>query len=167
MRRAAVALPRAFADGGDRTARREMAWSSLLGGLALANAGLGAVHGFAAPVGGKFPAPHGAVCAAVLPYAMDVNIRALRQRAPDSDALRRYDEVASLLAGDAHAKAGDGVRWVSEICRRLQIPPLRAYGVAAGDLAELASKASKASSMKGNPIVLTPEELLEIITRAV
>ena len=86
-----------------------MAWASLLGGLALANAGLGAVHGFAAPVGGMFPAPHGAVCAAVLPHAMQVNVAALRRRASDSPALRRYDEVARLLTGDPHANADDGV----------------------------------------------------------
>jgi alcohol dehydrogenase class IV len=167
MRRAAVALPRAFADGNDREARREMSWSSLLGGLALANAGLGAVHGFAAPVGGMFPAPHGAVCAAILPHAMEVNIQALRRRAPASDGLRRYQEVACLLTGNAHATADDGVLWISDLCRRLRIPPLREYGVGAGDLDVLAEKAAKASSMKANPIVLTREELHEIIVRAV
>jgi alcohol dehydrogenase class IV len=100
LRRAAAALPRVYAEGKDRRARQEMAWASLLGGLSLANAGLGAVHGFAAPVGGMFPAPHGAVCAAILPHAMTTNVSALRQRAPDSDALLRYDEVARLLTGN-------------------------------------------------------------------
>jgi len=167
MRRAAAALPKAFADGADRAARREMSWASLLGGLSLANAGLGAVHGFAAPVGGMFPAPHGAVCAAVLPYAIEVNIRALRHRAPASDALRRYDEVGRLLTGNPQATATDAVEWTTEICRRLEIPPLRTYGVRPGDFGVLVEKAAKASSMKANPIVLTPEELTEIITRAV
>src|SRR5215471_8737394 len=59
IRCAARALPRVCANGADREARSEMAWASLLGGMALANAGLGAVHGFAAPIGGMFPAPHG------------------------------------------------------------------------------------------------------------
>ena len=96
LRRAAEALPRAWANGDDREARRGMCWASLLGGLSLANAGLGAVHGFAAPVGGMFPAPHGAVCAALLAPAMEINVEALRRRAPESRALGRYDEVARL-----------------------------------------------------------------------
>jgi alcohol dehydrogenase class IV len=166
MRRAAVALPRAYADGEDHAARHDMAWASLLGGLSLANAGLGAVHGFAAPVGGMFPAPHGAICAAVLPHAIDINVRALRQRAPGSDALRRYDEVARLLTGNPHATAVEAVQWIADICRRLEIPPLRTYGVRPEDFAVLAEKAAKASSMKANPIVLTAEELTEMITRA-
>jgi len=166
MRRAAAALPKAFADGADRAARRDMSWASLLGGLSLANAGLGAVHGFAAPVGGMFPAPHGAVCAAVLPYAIDVNIRALRRRAPESEALRRYDEVARLLTGNPQATAADAVEWTTGICRHLEIPPLRTYGVRPEDFGVLVEKAAKASSMKANPIVLTPEELTEILTRA-
>jgi len=166
IRSAAAALPKAYANGADRAARRDMAWASLLGGLSLANAGLGAVHGFAAPVGGMFPAPHGAVCAAVLPHAIDVNIRALRERAPGSDALRRYDEVARLLTGNPQAAAADAVEWTAGICRRLEIPPLRAYGVRPRDFGELAQKAAKASSMKANPIELTSAELLEIVTRA-
>jgi alcohol dehydrogenase class IV len=166
IRRAAGALPRVWEDGGDRQARTDMSWASLLGGLALANAGLGAVHGFAAPVGGMFPAPHGAACAALLPHAMAVNIQALRARAPASQALGRYGEVACLLTGRAQATAEDGVRWMAEICRRLEIPPLRTYGVTEADIPDLVEKAAQASSMKGNPIVLTPEELRQIIERA-
>jgi alcohol dehydrogenase class IV len=166
MRCAAVALPRAFANGADRAARRNMAWASLLGGLSLANAGLGAVHGFAAPVGGMFPAPHGAVCAALLPLVMDVNLRALRQRAPESPVLERYRQVARLLTGNPQAEAGDGVRWTADLARRLEIPPLRAYGVGEAEIPELVARAGKASSMKANPIVLTSEELTEILTRA-
>ena len=166
IRRAAAALPRASADGKDRAARHDMAWASLLGGLSLANAGLGAVHGFAAPVGGMFPAPHGAVCAAVLPHAMDVNVRALRRRGADGEALRRYEEVARLLTGNPQAGAADGVAWIADLCRRLEIPPLRTYGVRPEDFGVLVEKAAKASSMKANPIVLTPEELTEIVSRA-
>ena len=166
MRRAAAALPRVFDNGSDREARQDMAWASLLGGLSLANAGLGAVHGFAAPIGGMFPAPHGAVCAAVLPHAMDVNVRALHQRAPDSDALRRYDEVGRLLTGNPHATAAEAVQWTVDICRRLHIPPLADYGIGTADIPSLVEKAAKASSMKANPIVLSSEELAEIIARA-
>jgi alcohol dehydrogenase class IV len=166
IRRAAVALPRVAEEPGDLAARSDMAWASLLGGLALANAGLGAVHGFAAPLGGMFPAPHGAACAAVLPYAMEVNVRALRERAPESRALARYDEIARLLTGLPHAVAGDGVRWVAGLCRRLEIPPLASWGVREWHFDDLVEKAAQASSMKGNPIALTAAELREILSRA-
>jgi alcohol dehydrogenase class IV len=167
IRRAAGALPRVWEDGGDRQARTDMAWASLLGGLALANAGLGAVHGFAAPIGGMFPAPHGAACAALLPHAIAVNLQALRARAPASQALGRYHEVARLLTGSPQATAEDGVRWIAEICRKLEIPPLRAYGVSEADIPDLVEKAAQASSMKGNPIVLTPQELRRIVEGAI
>ena len=164
MRRAATALPRVWKNGSDREARSDMAWSSLLGGMALANAALGAVHGFAAPLGGMFPIPHGTACAAVLPHAMEVNVRALRSRAPEK--LIRYDEVARLITGLPHASAADGVAWIAALCRRLEIPALRAYGVGEPDLPALVEKAAQSSSMKGNPIVLTREELHEIISRS-
>jgi alcohol dehydrogenase class IV len=167
IRCAGGALPRVWENGGDREARADMAWASLLGGLALANAGLGAVHGFAAPVGGMFPAPHGAACAALLPHAIAVNIAALRAREPASQALSRYDEVARLLTGRPQATAEDCVRWTAETCRKLEIPPLRAYGVTEADIPGLVEKAAQASSMKGNPIVLTPEELRQIIEGAI
>jgi len=166
IERAAAALPRVWENSGDREARREMAWASLLGGLALANAGLGAVHGFAAPIGGRFPAPHGAACAAVLPHAMEINVEALLRRAPDSPALTRYAEIGRLLTGRPQAEAEDGVRWVATLCRRLEIPGLRAYGVSEDDAEALVEGAARASSMQANPIKLTEEELREILKRA-
>ncbi len=166
MERVAAALPRAWEHGGDREARSAMSWAALLGGFALANAGLGAVHGFAAPIGGMFPAPHGAVCAALLPHVVEVNVRALGARAPGSEALRRYDAVARLLTGRPQATAGDAVCWLQDLTHRLEIPPLRAYGLGDADFPELAVKAAQASSMKANPIELKPEELMEILSRA-
>ena len=167
MRVAARALPRVRRQPGDLEARTGMAWASLLGGLALANAGLGAVHGFAAPLGGMFRLPHGAACAAVLPYAMEVNIRALRQRAPASPALERYAGVARILTGDPHAGPEDGFRWVAQLCAALEIPPLRVYGVEESAIPALVEAAARAGSMKGNPIALEPGELREIIARAI
>jgi alcohol dehydrogenase class IV len=166
IRRAARSLVRAFRDGGDREARADMALASLLGGLALANAGLGAVHGFAAPIGGRFDAPHGAVCAALLAPVMEVNIGALRARAPAGEALRRYEEIARLLIGRAEARAEDGVEWVRRMCAELAIPPLSAYGIGAAELDLVAEQAARASSMKGNPIQLTAGELREILVKA-
>ncbi len=164
IRRAAAALPRVCDNGADREARSEMAWASLLGGMALANAGLGAVHGFAAPIGGMVNAPHGAVCAALLPHVMDVNVEALAARNPGR--LIRFTEVARLLTRLPHATAGDGVEWLAALCRKLDVPPLGTYGITAADIPVLVEKAAQASSMKGNPVVLTSEELREIISRA-
>jgi alcohol dehydrogenase class IV len=166
MRRAARSLERACADGRDKDAREDMALASLFGGLSLANAGLGAVHGFAAPIGGAFDAPHGAVCAALLARVMDANIRALRAREPASPSLRRYVEIASIFTGAPRAEAEDGIEWISRLCRDLGIPPLGSYGVSAHDVPDIVRNASRASSMKANPIALTPDELHETLLGA-
>jgi alcohol dehydrogenase class IV len=164
--RVARSLQRAYRNAGDVQARTDMSLAALLSGLALANAGLGAVHGFAAPVGGMLDAPHGAVCAALLPHATAVNIAALRSRAPQSEQLRRYDEAARMLTGNAGASADDLPPWLRELCRDLDIPSLRTYGLGREHADDLVEKAARSSSMKGNPIALTPEELNEILTRA-
>ena len=166
LRAAAGALPLAWSSGHNREARANMSWASLLSGLAIWLSKCGATHGFSVAVGGMFQAPHGAVCAAVLPHAMAINVRALRSHGPESRALSRYEEVARLLTGDPQAVAADGVRWVTDLCHRLEIPPLRAYGVTASDVPVLVEKAAKANSMRGNSIVLTAEELSELITNA-
>ena len=166
MRRAARSLRRAFEHGDDAAAREDMALASLFGGMALANAGLGAVHGFAAPIGGMFPAPHGAVCAALLPGVMAANVRALRERARDSGALRRYDEVARLLTGRPQATADDGVAWVRGLCGELRIAPLRTWGLTEADFSDVVEKAAQASSMKANPVALTAAELGAVLVAA-
>lgn len=163
MRRAAGALLRAFRDGSDVEARHDMAIASLCGGLALANAKLGAVHGFAAPLGGMFPIPHGVACACLLPSVVDMNVRALRAREPDSPALARYDEVARTLTGRTNARAEDGAAWLRALVDDLEIPKLAEYGVKDGDIGRVVEKARKASSMRGNPIELTGEELGEVL----
>jgi alcohol dehydrogenase class IV len=164
--RAARSLPRAVAEGNNSKAREDMCVASLFGGLALANAGLGAVHGFAGPIGGMFSAPHGAVCAALLPHVMEINLRALRQRAPNAETLSRYQVVAQLLTGNLSATQDGGVAWVAQLVEDLKIPKLRAYGIATGDVYEIVDKSAKASSMKANPIVLNRPELVEILDRA-
>ncbi|MGC8878459.1 MAG: iron-containing alcohol dehydrogenase [Anaerolineae bacterium] len=166
MARAARSLRRAYEHGDDADAREDMALVSLFGGLALANAGLGAVHGFAAPLGGMLQAPHGAICARLLPFVMEVNIRALRARQPDHYALPRYDEIARILTGNPQSVAADGIAWVHELCQTLQIQPLSAYGLTRDDIPKVVERGAAASSMKGNPIPLTPEEMTEILTRA-
>ena len=166
LRRVSRSLRRAYHCGSDIAAREFMSLASLLGGLALANAGLGVVHGFAAPIGGMFDAPHGAVCAALLPHGMAVNIRASRTRTPDGETLRRYETVARLLTGKPDALAEEGVEWVGQLCRELQIPPLSSYGIQESDVPTLVEKASKASSTKGNPLSLSVDELRQVLTLA-
>jgi alcohol dehydrogenase class IV len=166
IRLASRSLRRAVEHGDDTQAREDMAVAALFGGLALSNAKLGAVHGFAGPLGGMFPAPHGAVCGRLLPYATAVNVRALEQRAPDSEALRRYDEVARIATGNAQATAHDAVAWASDLDAALNVPPLSTYGITPADLPVLVDKAAVSSSMQGNPIRLTPEEMTEILTMA-
>lgn len=167
LRAAHRSLVTAFQNGSDLSARSGMCYASLLGGLALANAGLGVVHGFAAPIGGMFSAPHGAVCAAILPYGMEANIRALRARDPESEALERYREIARVLTTDPQAAPEDGAHWVRQLVHALRIPALAAYGISPQDALDIAAKAARASSMKANPVNLTDAELEDVIMRAI
>jgi alcohol dehydrogenase class IV len=164
--RVARALRPAFHDGANAAAREDMALASLFGGLALANAGLGAVHGFAAPIGGMFSASHGAVCAALLPHVMDANLQASRLWSATGEIHDRYARIARLLTGDPAATPEDGVRWVRALVAELGILPLRELGVTAGSIPELVAKAARASSMKANPLPLTTDELTAILQAA-
>jgi alcohol dehydrogenase class IV len=166
MERVARALRRAYHDGADKEARRDMALASLFGGLALANAGLGVVHGLAAPLGGQWKAPHGALCAALLPHGMAANVAALRARAPQHPALERYALIARMLTGRNEASAEEGIDWVRALCAELDITGLRAWGIAAADLPAVVEKAARASSMQANSLPLTNEELLAVLTAA-
>jgi alcohol dehydrogenase class IV len=164
--RAARSLREAVFNGQNKSAREDMALASLYGGLALANAGLGAVHGFAGPIGGMFPAPHGAVCATLLPHVMAANLHALRERDAHSYAFSRYNRIASLLTNNPNATADAGVEWVRKLVAELPIPKLGAYGVREEHVADIVAKSANASSMKANPIVLTPDELAQTLRLA-
>ncbi len=164
--RAANSLEKAFHDGEDRAAREEMALASLCGGLALANAKLGAVHGFAGPLGGLFDAPHGAICAALLPAVMEMNVQALAARTPTSPYLRRYSEVAQILTGRREATPKDAVAHLQGLNATFAIPGLGSYGVTPADFPRIIAAAKPSSSMKGNPIVLTDDELTWILEQA-
>lgn len=164
--RAAWALPRVYADGNDARAREQMSYASLSGGLALANAGLGAVHGIAGPFGGTYHAPHGAVCAALLAPITAVNLQALAERAPDSPALVRYAEAAVLCTGNPKATPDDLLAWLRGLVAQLNIPGLATYNFGEADFDTLIPQAQAASSMKGNPIVLTADELRQALRAA-
>jgi alcohol dehydrogenase class IV len=159
----ARSLQAAFEDGTNLEARTGMALGSLFGGLALANAGLGAVHGFAGPLGGMFSAPHGMVCAALLPAVCQANIMALREREPEHPALDKYLEVIRIVTGNPDADFAGGVNWIEETCIRLNVPGLETFGVREAHFPDLIARARKASSMKGNPIALTDPELESIL----
>ena len=133
-----------------------MSWASLLGGMALANAGLGVIHGLAAPIGGQFPAPHGAICAALLPYGVAANIRA-------GASLARYAEVARILTEDASATPEDGARWLQSLIRQLGIPQLASYGIKPAHWPGLAVAASRSNSMKANPVVLSEQRIIQVL----
>lgn len=168
IERSARALPDAFRQGLAARAdlREALALASLLGGLCLANAGLGAVHGFAAPAGAMFDAPHGAVCAALLPHVLRVNLHALRSRAAAHPALARFEELGGLLvparSSGSTGGADAAVAFIEELCGELAVPGLRHHGMRREDIPQLVASARRASSTKGNPIELSEEELTAI-----
>jgi len=164
--RIARALRRAYHGGADREARHDMSLASLFGGLALANAGLGVVHGLASPLGGSWNAPHGALCASLLPHGMAANVSALRARASQHPALERYVAIARLLTGRNDATAEDGIDSVQALCAELNVPPLSAWGITEADLPGVAEKAARASSMQANPLPLTGGEILAVLSAA-
>lgn len=167
MARAARSLEKACREGQDPEARAELSLASLFSGMALANARLGAVHGFAAPIGGAFGAPHGAVCAALLAPVAAANMAALRSRAPGSPALARYAEVASILRGGSScARPEDAAPALAELAARIGIKGLSSFGIGRNDAEDMAAKARVSSSMQGNPIPLEDAELIRIFESA-
>ena len=167
IRRAARSLLAAYQDGGNVEARTDMSLAALFSGLALTNAKLGAVHGIAGPLGGMISIPHGVVCARLLPLVMQANLNALRDRRESDEAVKPYTEVAKLLTDNETSSASDGVAWVQSACSKMDIGSLSQYGVTPALIAELLPKAQKASSMQGNPVGLSDEELTEILTAAI
>ncbi len=167
LKRAAYSLERAYTHGDDTQAREDMSVASLFGGMALANAKLGAVHGFAGVIGGMFEAPHGVICARLLPGVMEANVHALQNRSPESPVISRYKEIAGLLTGNSHAGLEDGIQWIYTLCEGMHVPHLAELGITTGDFSSIVEKSQKASSMQGNPISLTDDELSDILQKAI
>ncbi|HYE19604.1 MAG TPA: iron-containing alcohol dehydrogenase [Tepidisphaeraceae bacterium] len=157
---ATPALSRAYADGGDLEAREAMAVAAYLSGVTLTSAGLGAVHGFAAPLGANFPVPHGVVCAALLPHVIAANVAAARAENL-SQTVRRYDEVARAM--DVPDVAAHCAAWA----RELAIPAFKAFGLTDAHVPEVVALARTASSMKFNPVVLSDDALATVLKRAI
>lgn len=171
LRRAAPALPRAYADGEDAEARADLMLAAAWSGMALAHCGLGAAHALAGPLGGAFPVPHGVACAATMPYAMEANLRAAARAPGGTETVRRYADVARAMGaaggeGDAEAAVA-GVRHVHELCALLNVPKLAVYGVTHAAIPALVTRAQAASSMQANPVELSDADLAEILAQAI
>ena len=147
-----------------------MALAALLSGITLTNAGLGAVHGFAAPLGANFPVPHGTVCAALLPHVMAANVAALREQSPDHPALDRYATIGRILtttpSGSPAGDVASAVDFVASLAAELHIPRLSTFGITADRVPEMVALARKASSMRFNPVVLPDAALADVLRRA-
>ena len=188
LRRAGSGLRAAYADGGDLAARADMSVCALLGGMALANAKLGAVHGLAGVIGGTADVPHGLACAALLAPVIEANVRALQAQGTGPadgqgtgpaggqgtgpaggrgpDVLDRYAEAARLLTGMPGASIADGLAWIRETLVLLAVPGLAVFGFGAGHADDVAAKARTSSSMQGNPVTLSHADLKAILLQA-
>jgi alcohol dehydrogenase class IV len=164
--RGSRSLLRAFLSGGDKSAREDMCLTSLFGGLALANGGLGAVHGFAGPIGGRFKAPHGVICASLLPYVMKYNVKASETISEPLKIQSRYRDIARWITGDPQASIEDGVTWIAELAEALDIPGLNALGIERTDFNQIIEQSKVSSSMQKNPVMLDEAILKAILNEA-
>lgn len=164
--RAGKYLLKAFKNGDDKKARDNLSWVSLMGGLSLANAKLGAVHGLAGPMGGMFNKPHGLLCAAVLPAVMQINYELLKKQGDKEDILTRFEEIARWVTGNPDARAEDAIHAIVNLCNQLRIPRLADLSIQQSDFLEIAAKAVNSSSMKGNPIHLSEDDICKILELA-
>jgi len=158
------ALPAALRDPLDLSARSDLALASLFSGMALANARLGAVHGLAAPLGGMFPCPHGAVCARLLVPAWKANVAAL-ERSGDS-VRERFLDASRVLTGRRDATLADGLRVLEAMAEKALAPPLSRWGMTETDIPSVREAGMRASSMRGNPVELSPVEIEAILLEA-
>lgn len=166
IRLAARSLRQAYHHPDDLAAREAMCMVSLYGGLALAHAGLGAVHGFAGPIGGAFDAPHGLVCACLLADVMQANIRWLQTHANETPALQRYEDIARIVTGQTTACAEDGVAWIRQLTSELQVPSLANMGLREEDFPDLVASTVCSNGIKTNPAPLDKEALQAILAAA-
>jgi alcohol dehydrogenase class IV len=164
--RAVRSLRETYYNGGLLAARQDMALASLLSGIALANSKLGVVHGFAAVLGGMFDAPHGAICARLLPFAIGANFKAITEREMLSETVNKYAEIAKIITGHREASIEDGIFWLHRLSNELQINPLRHIGLDRNLFDVIVQQTKKASSTQGNPIRLSDAELLKILDQA-
>ncbi|MCX7983726.1 MAG: iron-containing alcohol dehydrogenase [Bacteroidetes bacterium] len=165
IRRAGRSLYSAYTTG-DPDAREDMCIASLFSGIALANSKLGAVHGLAAPLGGVLSAPHGVLCARLLPLVVEKNIELIANSKNLSLYLEKYNTLAQLLTANMEAYPSDCVQWLKNICEKMAIPRLQEYGLTVQKIPDIARQALRSSSMKGNPVEMNERILEEILLQA-
>jgi len=163
---AAGAPPEASATARAATARAAMSWAACCSGIALANAGLGAVHGIVAALGAAFPVPHGTGCGMLLAATTRANVAALEERLPGSQALARYADAGRILAGDdalSDEQARDALLATLDTWTVvLRLPRLADFGVTPRDLPGLVAE-SRGTSMRTNPVLLADDEIAGIL----
>jgi alcohol dehydrogenase class IV len=165
---AARCLPQAFQNGNDLTARQGMALAALISGITLTSSGLGAVHGLAAPLGANFPAPHGTICAALLPHIIAANVHTLRQHPqPGSRRLDRFTTLARQLPGYESPTPDALIHFTAALVHDLQIPPLKTFGLTPKDIPPMISLSRQTSSMRFNPVPLSDDSLTTALTAAI
>lgn len=166
---ASRSLTRAYENGQDIDAREDMALCALLSGITLSNAGLGAVHGFAAPMGANYPVPHGTVCAALLPHVIEANVAAMRTQ--EHSGLTRYADIGRTMAGnpalDDEQAIARCIDFARGLLHNLRIPPLGGFGLTEAGIPDMVALARKASSMRFNPVTLPDDSLADILRKAI
>jgi alcohol dehydrogenase len=154
------------ADAADATARARMAYAALASGITLAQAGLGSVHGLAAPLGAFFRIPHGTACGTLVATATQTNIEVLRTRHPGHAALEKYAQAGRMLSRrpelDRDAAHAALIETLQGWTRALRLPGLGHFGVTAADIPRIVAN-SRGSSMKTNPIPLDDHDIAGIV----
>jgi alcohol dehydrogenase class IV len=163
LSRVGRSLQAVWHDGNDLDAREDMSLAALFSGMVLANAGLGAVHGFAAVIGGMTEIPHGIVCGRLLYPALLVNLELARQTGTVPHTLEKLDELGRILTGKPGAVAEDGLAWVQKLSSEFRLPSLRESGLQEEELATIVNMAKQSSSMRGNPVDLSDDDLIRIL----
>ena len=159
----AHALETAYHESDHLAARSTMAYAALLSGIALTHVGLGSVHGFAGPLGGRLGNAHGEICATLLPAAIKINIQALHERQPNHLAIKKYDEAATLILNQPNATHHDLCNWIQQTLIKMRIPTLQQAGLTPDQFMPTLQQAQQATSMKCNPIELTQDELYHLL----
>jgi len=158
-----TSLLRSYTDGEDMEARTGMSFAALTSGICLANAGLGAVHGFASSIGGMYNIPHGLICGTLMAKANEVNVRELRRKSENRGALKKYAHLGELF-GDEKAKTDiyyidNFIQFLHNLTQKLDLPGLKKYGIDEKDLKLICRK----TEIKNNPVKLAEEDLVEIL----
>jgi len=167
LRAIKTSLLRSCKDGEDIEARTGMSFAALTSGICLANAGLGAVHGFASSIGGMYDIPHGLICGTLMASANEINVRELRKESTNPVALKKYALLGELFLdekGKTDNYYADGfIQYLNKLTDELNLPGLKKYGIEETDLDLICRN----TEIKNNPVKLTEEDLSEILRSSI